>query len=168
MDRGFAQHLRHIKKKIGEGAYAAGVYRFTLEDVVTGKKTIKYYHNVLTMDFFTMIMNNLTDPTPDNDMLFNYVALGDDDTLVTENDSVLGNEVYRNVTGSKTSAANIAYVVGFFTQTEVTGTFKEAGVVCDGTASADTGILASHVNIDITKTNVQKLTIDWMMTLLNA
>jgi len=66
------------------------------------------------------------------------------------------------------NSANVAYMTAFFNQTEVTGTFKEAGIFSDGAAGADTGILISHVNIDVTKTNVQKLTIDWTLTLANA
>lgn len=171
MDKKFKKYIAKIKaiikKKVGDKACAIGVYRFTLENP-DGSKEVKFYHNILTTAFFTMIMNNLVDVTPDNDMLFTHALLGSDDTAVAIGDTTLGVETYRNAVASMTSAANIAYVTAFFSQTEVTGTFKEAGIVSDGAAGADTGILASHVNIDVTKSNVQKLTIDWTLTLVNA
>jgi len=168
IDKKFLNKVKQIKKQVGERAGAIGVYRFTLEDVLTGKKTVKYYHNIITTAAFTLITNNLTDPTPDNDMLINYAALGSDDTAVAIGDTTLGTETYRNAIASMTNSANIAYATAFFNQTEVTGIFKEAGIFSDGAAGADTGILISHVNIDITKTNTQKLTIDWTLTLANA
>lgn len=161
---------QNIKKQ--EKSMAVGIYRFTLENP-DGSKEVKIYHNVLTMDFFEMIMDNLTNPTPTNDVLLSHALLGDDATAVTENDHKLGNEVYRNPIASKTKVGNVAYVTAFFTQTEISGTFKEAGIVCDGSdwaggAGKDTGVLGSHVNIDVTKTTAQKLTIDWALTLVNA
>ena len=161
---------QNIKKQ--EKSMAVGIYRFTLENP-DGSKEVKIYHNVLTMDFFEMIMDNLTNSTPTNDVLLSHALLGDDATAVTENDHKLGNEVYRNPIASKTKVGNVAYVTAFFTQTEISGTFKEAGIVCDGSDweggdGKDTGILASHVNIDVTKTTAQKLTIDWALTLVNG
>jgi hypothetical protein len=168
MDKEFAQKIKQIKKQVKGKAGLLGVYRFTLEDVITGEKTVKYYRNITCIVGRTMIANNLTDPTPDNDMLANYVALGSDDTAVDENDTILGTETYRNAVASRTNADNVAYMTAFFNQTEVIGVFKEAGIFCDGAAGANTGILLSHVNIDITKTNTQKLTIDWTLTILDA
>ena len=168
MDKEFQKKINQFKKQAKEKAGMLGVWRFTLEDVVTGKKTIKYYKNIVCKVGRTMIANNLTDPTPDNDMLANYAALGSNVAVVSENDTILGTETYRNAVASRTNADNIAYITAFFNQTEVTGTFKEAGIFCDATGVADSGILLSHVNIDITKTNTQKLTIDWTLTLLTA
>lgn len=167
IDQNFKNKVAEIREQAKEKAGAIGVYRFTLENP-DGSKIIKYYHNVITIAAFAMIMNNLTDPTPDNDMLVTHCLLGDDNTAVSENDTTLGNETYRNAVASMTSADNVAYVTAFFDQTEVSGTFKEAGFVSDGSAGADTGILFSHVNIDVTKSLIQKLTIDWTVTLVNA
>lgn len=168
IDKQFLNKVKEIKKQVGEKAGAIGIYRFTLEDVKTGKKTVKYYHNIITTVGFAMITNNLTDPTPDNDMLINYAALGTNVAVVGIGDVALGTETYRNAIASLANSNNIAYATAFFNQTEVTGTFKEAGIFCDGTGAADSGILLSHVNIDVTKTNVQKLTVDWTLTLTNA
>lgn len=166
--RELSQFTESIKKTLKNKAVAIGTYRIELLNVLTGQKEVKFYHNIITDVGFTMLTNNLTDPTPDNDMLVNYVALGDDNTAVAEGDTTLGNEVYRNAVASKTNSGKIAYVTGYFTQTEVDGTFEEAGIFSDGTGAANSGILLSHVNIDVTKSTVQKMTIDWTLTFANA
>lgn len=167
IDQEFKNKVAEIKKEVGEKAGAIGVYRFTLENP-DGSKEVKYYHNLITTVAFAMILNNLTDPTPDNDMLASHIALGSDDTAVAIGDTILGTETYRNAVASMTSADNVGYITGFFSQTETDGVYKEAGIFSDGAAGADTGILLSHVNIDVTKSDVQKLTIDWTITLANA
>lgn len=167
IDNNFKTQVNQIKKQCKDKGGAIGIYRITLENP-DGTKEVKWYHNVITISAFAMIMNNLTDPTPTNAMVATHCLLGDDDTAVTENDTVLGNETYRNAIASMTSADNVGYFTAFFDQTETSGTYKEAGFVSDGAAGADTGILISHVNIDVTKTLVQKLTIDWTLTLVNA
>lgn len=167
IDQEFKNEIANIKKGLSDKVGAIGVYRFTLENP-DGSKEVKYYHNIITTVAFAMILNNLTDATPTNDMLVSHAALGSDVTAVAITDTVLGTETYRNSIESMTSVDNVAYLTAFFDQTEVTGTFKEAGIFSDGTGTVDTGILVSHVNIDITKTNTQKLTIDWSLTLANA
>lgn len=167
MDKEFSQKVSEIKRSIGERAGFLGVWRFTLENP-DGTKEVHYYHNIIPTVGRTMIANNLTDPTPDNDMLISHAALGDDNTTVAAGDTTLGNETYRNAIASRTNSNNIAYATAYYNQTEVSGTFYEAGIFCDGTGSADTGILLSHVNINVTKTSVQKLTIDWTLTLTSA
>lgn len=167
MDKDFLKAVKNIKRKCKDKAGAIGVYRFTLENP-DGSKEVKYYKNVITIAAFQMILNNMSDPTPDNDMLVNYACLGSNAAVASVNDTQLGTETYRNGIASMTSADNVGYFTSFFDQTEVVGTFKEAGFVSDGTASANTGILISHANIDVTKTNVQKLTVDYTITFVNA
>ena len=162
-------HLDSGKKPFDGAMTMAGAYLFTLRNAFTNEIEKRHFaFNVICKTGRTLIANNLTDPTPDNDMLANYAALGSNAAVVSENDTILGTETYRNAVASRTNADNIAYITAFFNQTEVTGTFKEAGIFCDATGVADSGILLSHVNIDITKSNTQKLTIDWTLTLLTA
>jgi hypothetical protein len=168
MDQEFSNYIKSLKEKAGQKLGMLGVWRFTLEDVITGEREVQYYHNVIPIVGRTMIANNLVDAVPDNDMLLNYAALGTDATAVSENDTQLGTETYRNEIASKTNAANIAYVTAYYSQTECNGTYKEAGIFSDATAAANSGILVSHVNIDVTKTNTQKLTVDWTLELLSA
>ena len=112
-----------------------------------------------------MIANNLTDTTPDNVMYVKKVALGSGTNTPANGDTTLQTETYRNDVASRTNASNIGYVTGFFSSTEVSGTFREAGLFSDGTASANTGILVSRVAINITKSLSESLTIDWTLTI---
>lgn len=142
-----------------------GVWRFTLTNVLTGEKEIYIHHNLVPTVARQMIANNLIDPTPDNTMRINKVALGTGVSVPDNSDTQLQTEVYRNDVASETNSSNIAYVSGFFSATETTGTYKEAGLYSDGTDTANTGILVSRVAINISKTNVQTLTIDWTVTI---
>lgn len=113
----------------------------------------------------TMIANNLTSNSPTNVMKITHCALGTSGTTPTNADTTLGAETYRNAIASISNASNIAFATGFFTTTEVTGTFAEAGIFSDGTLTTDSGILLSHVLAAITKTNTQTLTLDWALTI---
>ena len=157
-----AEYLQSYKGKVG----LVGVYRFTIENE-DGSKEEKWYHNIIPTVCLELIANHFTDASPANQMLITHAALGDDDTPVSITDTTLGNEVYRNAIASKTSSNGIIYATAFFSQTEVTGSFKECGIFADGTSSPNTGVLISHVNIDVNKSNVQKLTIDYTIELLN-
>lgn len=168
MDNQLRDYIKNLKSQIGEKTGFLGVYRFTLENP-DGSKEVQFYHNLITDVGLTMIANNLTDATPDNDMLITVAALGDDNTTVDGADTTLGNEVYRNDIISMTNGTAVAYATAFFDQTEVDGTFYEAGIFCDAdSGTPDDGILLSHVNINVTKTTIQKLTIDWTLELLSV
>lgn len=95
----------------------------------------------------------------------NKVALGTNSSTPVNADTQLGTETYRNTLLSATYASNIAYLTGFFTAAEVNGTFSEVGLFVDGTASANTGTLFSHALASITKSSIQTLTIDWVVTI---
>lgn len=94
----------------------------------------------------------------------NKVALGSGSTSPANSDTQLTTETYRNTILSATYASNIAYLTGFFTAAETNGTYAEVGLFIDGTASANTGQLFSHALASITKSSIQTLTIDWVVT----
>ena len=97
--------------------------------------------------------------------IVNKVALGTSSSTPLASDTQLGTEVYRNTIASYTSASNIAYLTGFFTAAETSGTYSEVGLFIDGTASANTGQMFSHALASITKSSIQTLTIDWVVTI---
>lgn len=123
------------------------------------------FENIVPTVGRTMIANNLTDATPDNAMRIKYAELGTSTQAPANGDTALIASSYRNAIASETNAANIAYATAFFSAAEVSGTFKEAGIFADGTASAGTGILVSRVAIDVTKGLTETLTIDWTLTI---
>lgn len=165
IDKEFQDYIDAAKVKCGEAMSLLGVYRFTLEDVNTGEKTVQYYTNLIPTVGRTMIANNLTSGSPTNSMLINYAALGSSTTAPANGDTQLTTETYRNAIASKTNASNIAYATAFFSQTETSGTFREAGIFCNATGTANSGVLLSHVSINVTKSTSQKLTIDWTLTI---
>ncbi len=97
--------------------------------------------------------------------ILNYAALGDDTTVPTNGDTTLGNETYRQTITSQNAVNNLSYQSVFIPAGTATGTHKEAGLFIDGAAGADTGQLFSHVNIDITKSAQNSLTLDIEITL---
>lgn len=112
------------------------------------------------------IASHLTSSSPSPSTLrINKAALGTSTTAPANADTQLGTETYRNDIASETNSNNIAYMTGFFSATETTGAFKEAGLFIAGTASANTGTLLSHVAINITKGATETLTIDWTLTI---
>lgn len=149
---------------ISENTSLKGHYKFTLKDIHTGQVQVFEYENIIPTSGRTNIANHLTAAVPTNALRLNKAALGTGTNAPANSDTQLQTETYRNDLASRTNNANIAYVTAFFTATEVTGTFREAGIFSDGTASANTGVLFSRVAINITKSNSQTLTLDWTLT----
>ncbi len=141
-----------------------GHYKFTLKDIHTSEEQVFEYDNIITAACWAMIANNLVDATPDNTMLVNKAVLGSGTNTPATSDTQLQTETYRNNLASKSNVANLAYTTAYFNATETSGTYREAGMVVDGTASANTGVLVSRVAINITKTTSQTLTLDWIIT----
>ena len=143
-----------------------GHYKFTIRDAVTGEiKRVYEYDNLIPTVGRAMIVNNLTNVAPTNSMLVNYAALGSGTTAPANADTTLQTEVYRNLVASRSEADNVGYVTAFFNATETTGTYKEAGIFCDATGIANSGILLSRVAINITKSSSESLTLDWSITI---
>lgn len=139
----------------------------TIRDAKTGRiKRIQYAHNIIPTAGRAAIASHLSSASPAVDPLrVNYVALGTGTNVPANADTKLQTEAFRNTTASQTSSSNICYQTGFFGAAECDGTYREAGLFMDGTASADTGTLLSRVAINITKSNTETLTLDWTITI---
>lgn len=139
----------------------------TVRDANTGEiKRIWRGHNLCPTVGRAAIANALTDSTPSPATTrINYVALGTGTNSPANGDTTLQTETYRNTVASETNASNIAYITGFFSATETSGTFREAALFIEGTASANTGTLLSRVAINITKSTSETLTLDWTITI---
>lgn len=139
----------------------------TIRDAKTGKiKRVYHYKNILPTVGRTAFADHLTNASPSPSSLrVNYVALGSGTTAPANGDTTLETEVYRNVTASATKSNNIAYITGFFSATETSGTYKEVALFINGSAGADTGTLFSRAAINITKSATETLTIDYTITI---
>ena len=143
-----------------------GVYTFTVRHAVSGRVLRTYtYENLVPTVARAMLVNQLTDATPTNNPLLTHVALGSGTTPPANGDTTLETEVYRNAVASMVGSSNVASVTGFFNATETSGTYREAGLFSEGTGSPDTGVLVSHVAINITKSLSETLTMDWSLTI---
>lgn len=98
----------------------------------------------------------------------NYTALGTDNTAATVGDATLGTETYRKALSSGTYSNNIAYLETFYTAAEVSGTFEEYGMFIDGTGTADTGQLFNRFTTTITKSGVETLNVQSVITINDA
>ena len=75
----------------------------------------------------------------------NYAALGTGLTAVSAGDTQLTTETYRNAMFSGTVSSNVAYLTAVYTETETSGTFEEFGNFIDGTGTANSGSIWTHV-----------------------
>lgn len=97
--------------------------------------------------------------------IINKMLLGTGAGTPAASDTQLFTEAYRNAVASGTASANVAYLTAYYTETEVTGTFTEFGNVIDGTASANTGQLWSHIaGLNWVKSNTVTLVVDCRYT----
>jgi hypothetical protein len=153
------------KAKQKENIKLKGLWKFTVRDAEGNIVRQVEKENVICTAGLTVLANNLTDPSPDNDPRVNYCALGDDNSTVSASDTTLGNEVYRNTVASQTNSGAEAYITAFFNQTETDGTYEEFGLFINGSGTANSGQLLSHVTQSITKGATETLTIDVTITL---
>lgn len=77
--------------------------------------------------------------------IINKAILGTGSGTLNATNTALFTEAYRNDVYSATSDDNVFYLTMIFTEEEVEGTFTEFGNCIDGTASADSGLLWSHL-----------------------
>lgn len=154
-----------IPKGFDEQVKITGHMRFTLRNAITGKieKVIEKNNLVATVGR-AVIAQRLAGTTTYSGTI-NYGALGSSTTAPANSDTQLGTEVFRKLVSSQAIASNIAYLSFFYAASEANGTHKEFGTFIDGTASANTGQLFTHVAINITKTSTQTLTIDATYTI---
>lgn len=128
-------------------------------------KTSKYTNlvpNVLRFSFATLISGTTVIPT----FKANYLVLGSSGTAPANTDTSLGTETLRGLFTDRSAVDNVAYLDKFFSSTEVGGnTYLEIGIVVDGTASANTGFLLSHANINETMTSTETLSVNATVTI---
>lgn len=106
------------------------------------------------------------DNTYSGDDGVNYGSLGTSNTAPANGDTQLTTETYRKATSSTARSNNVATLSNFYTATEVTGTFEEAGWHISGGAGANTGQLLSHfLTTTITKAATETLVVESVITI---
>lgn len=143
-----------------------GVWTLTLKDELTGKVRKFVYKNLIPTVGRAQIAKAISGGIASiAEIAANYTSLGTNTTPPANADTQLGTETYRKAVASATYDQNKLYVTAFYTAGEVTGTFKEAGIHINGTGAANSGVLLSHVAIDITKSGTETMTIDYTITI---
>ena len=146
-----------------------GIWKLTLRDIITGVERVFVYENLIPTVGRAAIADHLTNPTPSPTALrINYTALGTGTNAPANADTILQTETFRKATASETNADNVAFITAFYTASEVSGTFREAGLFIEGTATVDTGTLFSRIAINITKSVTETLTIDYTVTITSS
>jgi len=105
----------------------------------------KVIKNIVTIGARSMIAGRIAGDDTTYSGTINYLALGDDNTAVSENDTALGNEVYRKTKNIYSHTNNVVNLDWYFTKANTNGTYEEIGTFVDGTASADSGLLFSRI-----------------------
>jgi hypothetical protein len=123
------------------------------------------YENIVPTVGRAMIANNLGSNSPTNVPYIKYAEVGTGTNPPSNSDTALQASTYRNQIASRTNASNTVYATAFFGATETSGTFREAGIFCDGSATQGTGVLLSRVAINVTKSTSETLTIDWTLVI---
>jgi hypothetical protein len=123
-------------------------------------------HNLITTIGRNVLARLLAGDTTYSGQI-NYGALGSSSTPVNNSDTKLGTEVFRKLYASHTTDGNnVAYVDFFYAATDTNGTYNEFGSFIDGTASADTGRIFSHILTGgWTKTSLQSMFISAQYTI---
>lgn len=149
-----------------EGMRLEGIWKFTLEDINTGKKRVYEIFNLIPTVGRTAIANHLTDVSPSPTALrINFSAIGSGTNAPANGDTTLQTETFRKAIASQTNLNNVAFATAFYTASEAVGTHAEAGLFIGATVTPDSGTLFSRVSITITKANTETLTIDYTITI---
>lgn len=159
----------NAQEPVNDGAKLEGIVTFTVvgaDGKVKEKVTVK---NAVVKVGRTALMDRLTNASPDQDCLINYIAVGDSVTAVADGNTQLGNETAREAIASRTHAFDVGAISTVFAAGDIpAGTLKEAGLFMDATGTADSGTLLSRVAVNIVITALDSLFIDWRLTLSNA
>lgn len=156
-----------------------GVWKFTKREAIDCKehggygvcqcgaiKSVQEYDNIIPTAGRSIVAEALSGGLGAiADIEINFTSLGTGSTAPANGDTTLETETFRKAVASSTFSSNQLFITAFYTAPEVSGTFAEAGVHINGTASVDTGTLFSRVAISITKSVSETLTIDYTTTL---
>lgn len=154
----------NLRERLLRGAISRKEY---MEKLIFGK--VKYEsvrHNIIVNTGLSVIARLLSNDTTYSGYP-NYVGLGTGTTAVTVNDTKLETETFRNQQFSASFQDQTALITAFFDAGEVEGTFKEFGNFIDGTATTDSGILFSHINVNWTKNLIDTMTVSQEYTISN-
>jgi hypothetical protein len=130
-----------------------------------GKELWRDVHkNVICKAGFNAVTKRLAGVTTYTGII-NKMLLGTGVGTAGVNDTQLITESYRNDTASGTDDNNIAYLTAYYSEAECSGTYTEFGNVIDGTGTANTGKLWTHLTgLNWVKDNLTTLVVSCKYT----
>ncbi len=139
----------------------------TLEDINTGEKIIKEFHNVICTVGKVAIARRLAGiALLANEGKITYGATGTNTNVPAAGDTTLGTELARKLVASSSYTSNTCEIRTFFKALESVGSLKEFGLFGEAaSAAADSGTLFNHAVISVEKSNTQTLTIAVVFTI---
>lgn len=140
-----------------------GRVKITLKNAAGETIAVHEHDNLITTAGKAAIARALYDSAFDPHVA--YIELGTNATPPAAGDTALGTAAYRKATSSGNSSGAVVALTGYFTLTETSGSFKEAGLFIGGTGTLGTGTLLSHVAIDVTKTTSESMSVEWSITI---
>lgn len=102
------------------------------------------FHNLVTTVGRSVIAQRLAGTVTYTGTV-NYGALGSSSTAVANGDTQLNTEVFRKAVASASYTTNVGFIDFFYSKADTSGTYQEFGTFIDGTGSANTGQLFSHL-----------------------
>lgn len=151
---------------MNDTAIANGEYFF--EAYENGKRAPKYdryYHNVITQNFFTGVFQLLNAATG-ADIHLTHMATGTGTTTATKADTALGTEAFRKALSSKSYTTTQFIAKLSLGTTESNFTIKEIGIFANATDTAGSGTLISRCLVDIAKNSNITYLVTYIITLI--
>ena len=155
-----------IRKK-KEGLSISTKIICTLEDIYTGEKIIKEFHNIICTAGKVAIARRLAGIAEKaNESTITYGATGTDNTPPAAGDVALTVELARNQVSSTSYTTNTCEIRTFFNAIESVGTVEEFGLFGeDAGAVADSGTMFNHALMNVVKSITQTLTVSVVFTI---
>lgn len=138
---------------------------FELRSAKTGKlKKLIEIDNLVCNTGKNAVAARLNAETSFTTGVINYMAVGTGANAPASSDTTLQTEIARTTVASNSRSLNVATMTFFFNSSTGNGLLREAGAFIDGTGTTNTGYLFDRVNINITKTISDTLTITLIVT----
>lgn len=138
----------------------AGSFDIIIKNVVTGHIEPIHIRNRITNTALDAIINILDNLDPN--LNIRYIAIGTDNTPLSDNDTKLGNEIFRaQVDSSNNTAVGTFQTTFSILDSEAVGQWEEIGIFCGDSASAaaDSGLMLSRILFSRNKTNLEEINI---------
>ena len=123
-----------------------------IKNLTTGE--VLEINNIVTNDFYNMVASAMAGGSID---LISHIAIGDDNTAATVNDTSLYNEVFRKSITNKSYSGDRITISALIQGNEANFVWKEVGLFNDASA----GIITNRIVVNYTHTLGDVVSITW-------